>query len=181
MEKEAEQSGISNFRKILYAVIFFSLTIIFILPYLIQISIYFHEKAHHDTLSNLGIKSSLEVDWTRTILNFYSKIGKAESLGVTKFNFNDIKALNPIQIKEFYTAGIISDLKFLLLLSIYLIFINLFVLFKKPGERKNNYITLILMIDWIIFMWILVLVSLTLSNISYSNGDLSALTRLLIG
>ena len=51
---------------------FLFITIFFILPYLIQISTYFHVKAHMDSLGKYGIESSYSFNLLETIPNFLS-------------------------------------------------------------------------------------------------------------
>ena len=186
MQKEAGKvneaaENRKRIKRVIYVAAFLFLSIFYILPYLTYTSIYFHEKAHKDVLESYGIKAEHKPDWIWVIPNFYSRVFGIEKseLAITTFNLNEVKKLNPVQIKEIYTAGIISDLRFMLLLSVYLIFINLFLLFKKPKAQFDKYVLLILVIDWIIFMWILVLVSSTISNLSYTEGDIGKLVSLL--
>ncbi len=59
------------------------------LPYLIQISTYFHEKGHQNTLDKYDIKNSYRINLLETIPNFFNP--KVVKLGVTRFDLGEYK------------------------------------------------------------------------------------------
>ena len=163
-------------RKIFYVASFLFITIFFILPYLVQISTYFHEKGHIDALKEYGVESSYHVNLLETIPNFFNPT--VEKLGVTRFNLDNYKKLNKIQRTDINIAGIVSDLRFLFLISIYLSFVNIYM-FYKIRFRKNYNLTWCLAVNWILFMWLLALIQITVSNITFNSGDIYQLVSFL--
>ena len=155
---------------------FLFITIFFILPYLIQTSTYFHEKAHQKVLEKYGIKSNYEVNLLETIPNFFNP--KVQKLGVTRFNLEEYKKLDKYKRTDINIAGIVSDLRFLFLIGVYLALVNVY-LFYKVQFKKEYDLKWILAIDWVLFMWLLALVQITVSNITYSSGDIFQLIRFL--
>ena len=155
---------------------FLFITVFFILPYLVQISTYFHERGHMTTLSKYGIENSYSINLLETIPNFYNP--NVKKLGVTRFNLNKYKALDKNQRTEINIAGIVSDLRFLFLIGIYLSMANVYI-FYKVRFKQNYDLTWILAINWILFMWFLALVQITVSNITYHSGDIYQLVRFL--
>jgi len=162
--------------KIFTVASFLFITIFFVLPYLIQVSTYFHEKGHVNTLAKYGVDSTYYVDWLSAIPNFFNP--RVDKLGVTRFNLNDYKALDKFQRTEVNIAGIISDLKFLFLISIYLTFGNIFMFYKLRVQKRIN-VRWVLGVNWVLFMWLLALIQITIANISYHSGDVFQLVNLL--
>ncbi len=155
---------------------FLFITIFFVLPYLVQISTYFHEKGHQQMLAKYGVESNYQVNLLETIPNFFNPyVGK---LGVTRFNLEDYKKLDKIQRTDINVAGIVSDLRFLFLIAIYLSFVNIYT-FYKVKFREDYDLTWILGINWILFMWLLALVQITVSNITFGSGDVYQLVNFL--
>jgi len=157
---------------------FLFITIFFILPYLVQISTYFHEKAHRDVLEEFGIQSSYEIDLLSTIPNFFNP--QVTKLGVTRFNLEDYKKLSAYNKARVNLGGIISDLRFLFLIGIYLTLVNVYT-FYKVKIKKDYDLTWVLAVNWILFMWLLALVQITVSNISYGSGDFFQLVKYISG
>lgn len=156
---------------------FLFITIFFILPYLVQVSTYFHEKAHVAALNKYGVENLYKVNLLETIPNFFNP--RVEKLGVTMFNLAQYRRLEPVQRLEINIAGIISDLRFLFLIGIYLTFVNIYT-FYKVKIKENYNLTWILAVNWILFMWLLALIQITLANISSGGGDIYQLLSLMI-
>lgn len=165
-----------EFMKIFYFASFLFITIFFILPYLVQISTYFHEKSHQEILDKYNIENSYNLDLLSTIHNFYNP--NVKKLGVTKFDINVYSKLDKYQKAEINIAGVISDLKFLFLISIYLTFVNVYM-FYKIKIKKNYDLIWVLAVNWILFMWLIALVQITISNLTFSSGDFMGLVRVL--
>jgi hypothetical protein len=172
ISKEVKQ----ELKKVLGVAIFLFISIVFILPYLIQTSTYFHEKAHVGALQKYGVNSDYSVDWLRTIPNFFSP--SVEKLGVTSFNVADYKLLDKYQRTDVNISGVISDLKFLFLIGIYLS-MSIVYIYYKVRYKKNYDLYLILALDWILFMWLLALIQITVANLTSLNGDVYHLVRYL--
>lgn len=162
--------------KVFYVASFLFITIFFILPYLVQISTYFHEKGHQKALDKYGVANSYKINLLETIHNFYNP--NVKKLGVTKFDMEAYSKLDKYQIAEINIAGIVSDLRFLFLISIYLVFANIYV-FYKIRIRKEYDLIWVLAINWILFMWLLALIQITVSNITYFSGDVFQLVKFL--
>ena len=162
----------ANFKKeavkIFHVMVFLFITIFFVLPYLVQTSTYFHEKGHQKTLDKYGVRNSYHVNFLETIHNFYNP--KVKKLGVTRFDIDRYNELGKFQRTEINIAGIISDLRFLFLISIYLVFVNVYM-FYKVRVKKDYDLVWILATNWILFMWLLALVQITISNITFPAGD----------
>jgi len=155
---------------------FLFITIFFILPYLVQVSTYFHEKGHVDSLEKYGVKAYYVVDWLSPIPNFFNP--RVEKLGVTRFDLDAYLALNKYQRTEINVAGIVSDLRFLFLIAVYLTFGNIFMFYKLRIQKRID-VRWVLGINWILFMWLLALIQITIANITYSGGDINILVRFL--
>lgn len=164
--------------RIFHVASFLFITIFFILPYLVQISTYFHEKAHREALSELGISSGYEVDLLATIPNFFNP--QVTKLGVTRFDLDEYLKLGSYDKARVNLAGILSDLRFLFLIGIYLALVNVYT-FYKVKIKKNYDLTWVLATNWILFMWLLALVQITVSNISYNSGDFFQLVKYIAG
>jgi hypothetical protein len=162
--------------KIFCVASFLFITIFFILPYLVQISTYFHEKSHQQSLLKYGIKSSYNFNIIDTIPNFFNP--RADKLGVTRFNMDEYLRLDKYQRTSVNIAGIVSDLRFLFLIGIYLSFVNVYIFYKLRFQQEIN-LSWVLAIDWILFMWLLALVQITISNITFRIGDIYKLVDFL--
>jgi hypothetical protein len=163
--------------KILSIGLFLFVTIFVLLPYLVQISTYFHEKGHQNALKAYGVKSHYYPDLVKTIPNFFNP--KQEKLGVTTFNMADYRALDKFERTDVNVAGIISDLRFLFLIAVYLSFVNVYVYYKIRFKQDYD-LTLVLAMNWILFMWLLALVQITVSNITMRSGDIYVLVKYLV-
>jgi len=162
--------------KIFYAASFLFITIFFILPYLVQISTYFHEKAHQEILDKYGVENFYHLNLIETIPDFFNP--QVKKLGVTKFDLDAYMVLNKYEKAEIHVAGIVSDLRFLFLIGIYLTFINLYMLYKVKFKKEINS-EWVLAINWLLFMWLLALVKITFANITYFGGDIYQLVKIL--
>ncbi len=156
--------------------IFLIITIFLVLPYLIQVSTFFHERGHQKVLTKYGIKNSYQFNLLETIPNFFNP--KQDKLGVTRFDLQGYKALDKYKRTETNIAGIISDLRFLFLIGFYLALINIYLFYKVRFKKQHN-LGWILAINWILFMWLLALVQITVANITYASGDVYQLVRFL--
>lgn len=160
--------------KVFYVAVFLFITIFFILPYLVQISTYFHERSHQNTLDKYGVANSYQVNLLNTIHNFYNP--NVKKLGVTKFNIAEYNDLDKFKRTDINIAGIASDLKFLFLIGVFLAFVNVYMIYKIR-VRKEYDIFYILAVNWILFMWLLALIQITVSNITFSSGDVYQLVN----
>jgi len=156
---------------------FLFITIFFILPYLVQVSTYFHEKAHQEVFTKHGVQSSYTyglVDFIETIPKFYNP--NINKLGVTRFDLDTYNKLDKFQKTDINVAGIVSDLRFLFLIAIYLAMANVYSYYKVKVKQDYD-LSWVLGANWILFMWLLALVQITVSNITYSIGDVYSLVR----
>ena len=155
---------------------FLFISIFFILPYLIQISTFFHEKGHQNALTKYNVENTYQFNLLETIPNFFNP--NVKKLGVTRFDLGAYEELGKYQRTEINVSGIVSDLRFLFLISVYLTFVNLYLFYKVRVKKEIN-LSLVLGINWILFMWLIALVQITVSNITYSSGDIFQLVRFL--
>lgn len=162
--------------KIFNIAAFLFITIFFILPYLIQTSTYFHEKSHQKALAKYNIESRYDINLLETIPNFFNP--RSDKLGITRFDIDEYKALNKYQRADVNIAGVVSDLRFLFLIGIYLSFVNVYLFYKIRVKREYN-LTWVLAINWILFMWLVALIQITVSNITFRSGDIYQLVRYL--
>lgn len=162
--------------KVLSAALFLFVTIVFVLPYMVQISTFFHEKAHMEVLDKNGIENYYYINLFKTIPNFFNP--KTEALGVTKFNLAEYEKLDKYKRTELHIAGIVSDLRLLFLVGVYLASVNVYIFYKVKVKKETN-LTYALAINWILFMWLLVLIQISISNITFSSGDIYQLVRFL--
>lgn len=165
-----------EFFKVFYTASFLFITIFFVLPYLIQISTYLHEKAHMNALAKFGIESSYDINLIETIPNFFNP--RVTKLGVTRFDLEDYKKLDKYQKAEINIGGIVSDLRVLFLVGVYLSLVNIYTFYKIRFKQDYN-LTWIMAVNWVLFMWLLALVQITVSNITYSSGDIYNLIKYL--
>ena len=164
--------------RIFHIAAFLFITIFFVLPYLVQVSTYFHENGHQRALSKYGVENSYRVNLVETIHNFYNP--NVKKLGVTRFDLDAYNQLDKRQKAEVNLAGIISDLRFLFLIGIYLAFVNIYTFYKVRFKQDYNLIW-ILATNWILFMWLLALVQITVANLTAGGGDFYQLVRVLSG
>ena len=162
--------------KIFMVASFLFVTIFFVLPYLIQVSTYFHEKGHQRALDEYGIDNSYQFNLLETIPNFFNP--RVKKLGVTRFDLDAYLNLGKNERTKVNIAGIVSDLRFLFLIAIYLTFVNLYLFYKIRVKKEIN-LSIVLGINWVLFMWLLALIQITVSNITYSSGDIFQLVRFL--
>ena len=162
--------------KVFNVAAFLFVTIFFVLPYLVQVSTYFHERGHMRMFDKYGVENEYHVNLIETIPNFFSP--SVEKLGVTKFNLQEYKQLDKNQRTEIHIAGIVSDLRFLFLIAIYLTFVNIYLFYKIRVKQEVD-LTLVLAINWILFMWLLALIQITVANITNHAGDIFQLVRFL--
>ena len=148
----------------------------FILPYLVQISTYFHEKGHQSVLDKYDVDNSYRINLLTTIHNFYNP--NVKKLGVTKFDTDVYNKLGKFPKAEIHIAGVLSDLRFLFLISIYLVFVNIYM-FYKIRVRKEYDLVWVLAVNWVLFMWLLALVQITTSNLTFRSGDFMSLVKVL--
>lgn len=163
--------------KVFMVASFLFITIFFILPYLIQLSTYFHEKGHQKYLDKYGIENTYSFNLLETIPNFFNP--RVQKLGVTRFDLEKYKTLDPYQKTEINIAGIVSDLRFLFLIAIYLSFVNVYLFYKIRVKKEINFVW-VLGINWVLFMWLLALIQITVSNITFTSGDIYQLVRFVI-
>jgi len=52
-------------------------------------------------------------------------------------------------------------------------------MFYKIKFKKDYDLTWILAVNWILFMWLLALVQITVSNLTFSSGDFMSLVRVI--
>ena len=162
--------------KVFYVASFLFITIFFILPYLVQISTYFHEKGHQSVLDTYDVDNSYRINLLTTIHNFYNP--NVKKLGVTKFDTDVYNKLGKFPKAEIHIAGVLSDLRFLFLISIYLVFVNIYM-FYKIRVRKEYDLVWVLAVNWVLFMWLLALVQITTSNLTFRSGDFMSLVKVL--
>jgi len=155
---------------------FLFVTVFFILPYLVQVSTFFHERGHQKVLDKYEIRNAYHINLLETIPNFFNP--KVKKLGVTKFDLGAYKNLDKYKRTEVNIGGIVSDLRFLFLIGIYLIFVNVYLFYKVKFKKEYN-LNWILAVNWILFMWLLALIQITVANITYSSGDVYQLIRFL--
>jgi hypothetical protein len=165
-----------NLWKIFTIAAFLFITIFFVLPYLIQISTYFHEKGHQNALSSYGIENDYRINLLETIPNFFNP--KVQKLGVTRFSLVDYQKLDKYKRTDINVAGIVSDLRFLFLIGIYLSLVNIYLFYKIRFKKEYN-LRWVLAVDWVLFMWLLALIQITVLNITSLSGDVYQLVRFL--
>ena len=164
------------FWKVFSVASFLFITIFFILPYLIQISTYFHENGHLSALEKYGVEGRYTVNLLETIPNFFNP--NSNKLGVTRFNLNEYLLLSAVQKADINLGGIISDLRFMFLIGIYLAFVNVYA-FYKVYVRRDYDLTLVLATNWVLFMWLLALTQISVANLTYNTGDFMKLVDVL--
>lgn len=178
MKKKVKKSIIKNksFKKVFYVAAFLFITIFFVLPYLVQTSTYFHEKGHQKILTKYEVENYYKINLLSTIHNFYNP--NVKKLGVTQFDLDAYNKLDKYKKAEINLAGIISDLRFLFLIGIYLAFANIYMFYKVRMKKDYN-LTWTLAVNWILFMWLLALIQITVSNLTFNGGDFMQLIRVI--
>jgi len=151
-------------------------SIVLLLPYMVQISTFFHEKAHQRSLDLYSVRNAYEFNLLKTIPTFFNP--NAEALGVTKFNFAQYQDLDKYQRTDVHIAGIVSDLRFLLYMGIGLALVNVYLFYKIKFRKEYNLIW-VLAINWMLFMWLLSLVKITTENMTHPSSDIYQLIRFL--
>ena len=86
--------------RIFYVASFLFITIFFILPYLVQVSTFFHERGHQKALDRYDVENAYYFNLLETIPNFFNP--KVTKLGVTRFDLDAYEALN----NQFINLGI---------------------------------------------------------------------------
>jgi len=162
--------------KVFQVILFLVVSIIFVLPYLVQLSTYLHEKAHQKMLNKYDVQNSYQLNLFSTIPNFFNP--KAEALGVTRFSLTEYNALDKNKRTDINVAGIISDLRLLFLIGLYLAFMNVYLYYKVKIRGDLNFVW-VLAINWLLFMWLLAVIQITIANITYPTGDVYSLVRML--
>jgi hypothetical protein len=160
---------------VLYTVIFLFVSIFLILPYMVYFSTYMHERAHYKMLTVYGIDAGISIDILHVIPNFFST--KTEKLGVTTFNLEEYKTLDAEQRTDVNVAGIVSDLWVLFFIAFYLGLTNVYF-FYKIRFTKNVDLAWILAVNWLLIMWLIALMQITIANVTHSSGDISMLVRI---
>jgi|TARA_B100001971_G_C18242570_1_gene571894 hypothetical protein len=176
------KKGVSNqsvdLMKIFHVAAFLFITIFFLLPYLVQVSTYFHEKGHQSKLSKYNVENDYRINLLETIPAFFNP--KIAKLGVTTFEVGKYNQLNRFQKADINLAGIISDLRFLFLIGSYFAVFNIFTYYMIRKNREDNLVWY-LGLNWVLFMWLLALIQITVANITHSQGDVYHLIRNVVG
>ena len=120
--------------KIFMVASFLFVTIFFVLPYLIQVSTYFHEKGHQNALSKYGVENTYQFNLLDTIPNFFNP--RVQKLGVTRFDLQAYEKLDKYKRAEINVSGIVSDLRFLFLIAIYLTFVNIYLFYRIRIKKE---------------------------------------------
>ncbi len=161
---------------VLYTVIFLFVSIFVILPYMVSSSTYLHERAHYKVLTSYGLYAEIDLDLVRVVPNFFST--KSEKLGVTRFSLEQYKLLDKYQRTKVNIAGIVSDLWVLFFLALYLALTNVYF-FYKVRFTKNFDLVWILAVNWLLIMWLIALMQITIANITHQAGDIYMLIKYL--
>jgi len=172
MKKEAKK----NLIKILKVAAFLALSIIIVLPYLIQFSVYFHEKAHLDVFERYSVNAVYKADFKTTIYNFY--FGDVGNLGHVDYDETQYNRLGKYQKAEINLAGLISDIEFLIIIVILICLVNISAFWRIANNKKVN-LSLILALNWLLFIWFLALIKIIILNLVDFSGDLFQLIKYL--
>jgi len=73
---------------------------------------------------------------------------------------------------------VVSDLRLLILVGVYLACVNVYLFYKVRIKKEYNFL-LVLAVNWVLFIWLIVLIQVTVANITYSAGDVYQLVRFL--
>lgn len=161
---------------VVYSVIFLFVSIVVVLPYMVQFSTYMHERAHYKTLLSYGLYAEIHLDVLNTIPNFFNP--ENEKLGVTRFSLAEYKQLDKFQRTKVNIAGIVSDLIILSFIGLYLALTNVYF-FYKVKFSKNFDLVWILAVNWMLIMWLIALMQITIANITHEAGDIYMLVKYL--
>jgi hypothetical protein len=164
MKKEVKE----RIFRVLFVALFLTVSIVVVLPYLVQISVYFHERAHLDALTNYHVDASCKASYVSTIYNFY--FGDTGELGSVSFDQDQYNKLGKYQKTEIHLAGMVSDVQFLIFIVIFICLTNLFAFYRIKNNKKIN-LGWILAINWFLFIWFLALVKMIILNLTDFSGD----------
>jgi len=172
MKKEVKEREVI----ILKVALFLFISIAIVLPYLVQFSVYFHERGHLVTFGKYHVNASYEADYTFTIYNFY--FGDVGELGRVDYNPEQYARLGKYQKAEINIMGIVSDIEFLILIVIFICLANIFAFYMIKNNKKIN-LNWILAINWILFIWFLALIKIIVLNLTDFSGDFFQLIQYL--
>jgi hypothetical protein len=161
---------------VVYSALFLAISIGFILPYMVQFSTYMHERAHYTVLKSYGVDATISLDLLGTIPNFFNP--KTEQLGVTRFSLEQYRQLDKFQRTKVNTAGIVSDLVVLSFAALYLALTNVYFFYKVKFTKDYDFVW-ILAVNWLLIMWVIALMQITIANITHEAGDVYMLVRYL--
>ncbi len=161
---------------VVYSALFLVISIAVVLPYLVQFSTYMHERAHYTMLESYGVDATISLDLISTIPDFFNP--KTEKLGVTRFSLEQYRQLDKYQRTKVNTAGIVSDLVVLSFAALYLALTNVYFFYKVKFTRDYDFIW-ILAVNWLLIMWVIALMQITIANITHEAGDVYMLIRYL--
>jgi hypothetical protein len=159
---------------VFYTVLFLFVSIFIILPYMVYLSTYMHERAHYESLVSYGMDPVIEINVLTVIPNFFSTSN--EKLGVTKFNLEDYKRLDKYQRTDVNVAGIASDMWVMFFIGLYLGLTNVYFFYKVRFTQNVNLVW-ILAVNWLLLMWLIALAQITIANITQQAGDIYMLVR----
>jgi len=162
---------------VVYTIIFLFVSIFIVLPYMVQFSTYMHERAHYKALTSYGLYAEIDLDVISTIPNFFNP--KTEKLGVTRFSLEQYKTLDKYQRAVVNTAGIVSDMVILTFLGLYLALTNIYFFYKVRFAKDYDFVW-ILAVNWLLIMWLIALMQITIANVTHEAGDIHMLVRYLI-
>lgn len=161
---------------VVYTVIFLFVSIIVILPYMVQFSTYMHERGHYKTLVSYGLYAEIHLDVVNTIPDFFNP--RNDKLGVTRFSLEEYKKLDKYQRTKVNIAGIVSDLIVLSFIGLYLALTNVYFFYKVKFSRHFDLVW-ILAVNWLLIMWLIALMQITIANMTHEAGDIYMLIRYL--
>lgn len=157
---------------VIYTIIFLFVSIVVVLPYMVQFSTYMHERAHYRALTSYGLYAEIDINFLTTIPDFFNP--RTEKLGVTRFSLEQYKTLDKFQRASVNTAGIVSDMVVLSFLGLYLALTNIYFFYKVKFAKDYDFVW-ILAVNWILIMWLIALMQITIANVTHEAGDISML------
>ncbi|OGJ16865.1 hypothetical protein A3K73_08950 [Candidatus Pacearchaeota archaeon RBG_13_36_9] len=161
---------------VVYSALFLLFSIVVVLPYMVQFSTYMHERAHYTILKSYGVDAAISIDLLGTIPDFFNP--KTEKLGVTRFSLDQYRQLDKVQRTKVNTAGIVSDLVVLSFAALYLALTNVYFFYKVRFTRDYDFVW-ILAVNWLLIMWVIALMQITIANITHEAGDVYMLVKYL--
>jgi len=161
---------------VIYTIIFLFVSIVIVLPYMVQFSTYMHERAHYKALISYGLYAEIDIGFLTTIPDFFNP--STEKLGVTRFSLEQYKTLDKYQRAAVNTAGIVSDMVVLSFLGLYLALTNIYFFYKVKFAKDYDFVW-ILAVNWILIMWLIALMQITIANVTHEAGDISMLVKYL--